>query len=204
MNRDAVTDASVVRTEAAPVSREAAEEAVWKLLLWAGDDPAREDLVDTPRRVANAYEEFSAGYHIDPAAYLERTYEETDRYDEMVVLRDIEFVSHCEHHVVPIIGKAHVAHLPNRRIAGISKIARVVEAYTRRLQIQERRTSQIANAFERAIQPRGTAVVIKAEHQCMTTHGVKKPGVSMVTSRMQGAFRDDAKTRLEFELNIRQ
>ena len=117
---------------------------------------------------------------------------------------NIEFVSHCEHHVVPIIGKAHVSYLPNRRVVGISKIARVVEAYTRRLQIQERRNSQIANAFERAIQPRGTAVVIEAEHQCMTTHGVKKPGVSMVTSRMQGAFRDDAKPRLEFELNIRQ
>ena len=176
MNRDAVTDASVVQTEAAPVGREAAEEAVRKLLLWAGDDPAREDLVDTPRRVANAYEEFFAGYHIDPAAYLGRTFEETDGYDEMVVLRDIEFVSHCEHHVVPIIGKAHVSYLPNRRVVGISKIARVVEAYKRRLQIQERRTSQIANAFERAIQPRGTAVVIEAEHQCMTTHGVKKPG----------------------------
>ena len=122
----------------------------------------------------------------------------------MVVSRDIEFVSHCEHHVVPIIGKAHVAYLPNRRVVGISKIARVVEAYARRLQIQERLTSQIANAIERAIQPRGTAVVIEAEHQCMTTRGVKKPGVSMVTSRMLGAFRDDAKTRLEFESNIRQ
>ena len=176
MNRDAVTDAFVVQTETAPVSREADEEAALKLLLWAGDDPAREDLVDTPRRVANAYKEFFAGYHIDPAAYLVRTFEETDGYDEMVLLRDIEFVSHCEHHVVPIIGKAHVSYLPNRRVVGISKIARVVEAYTRRLQIQERRSSQIANAFERAIQPRGTAVVIEAEHQCMTTHGVKKPG----------------------------
>ena len=134
MNRDAVTDATVVQTEAAPVVREAAEEAVRALLLWAGDDPAREGLFDTPRRVANAYEEFFAGYRIDPEAYLERAFEETDGYDEMVVLRDIEFVSHCEHHVVPIIGKAHVTYLPNRRVVGISKTARVVEAYTRRLQ----------------------------------------------------------------------
>ena len=176
MNRDVVTDASVVQIEPVPVSREAAEEAVRALLLWAGDDPAREGLFDTPRRVANAYEEFFAGYRIDPEAYLERAFEETDGYDEMVVLRDIEFVSHCEHHVVPIIGKAHVTYLPNRRVVGISKTARVVEAYTRRLQIQERRTSQIANAFERAIQPRGTAVVIEAEYRCMTTHEVKKPG----------------------------
>ena len=176
MIRDAVADASVVQTEATPVCREAAEIAVRKLLLWAGDDLAREDLVDTPRRVANAYEEFFAGYHIDPAAYLERTFEETDGCDEMVVLRDTEFVSHREHHVVPIIGEAHVAYLPNRHVVGISKIARVVEAYTRRLQIQERRASQIANAHKRAIQPRGTAVVIEVEYQCMTTHGVKKPG----------------------------
>ena len=204
MNCDAVIDASVVQTEAAPVSREAAEEAVRTLLLWTGDDPDREGLVDTPRRVVQAYEEFFAGYHIDPPAYLERTFEETDGYDELVVLRDIEFVSHCEQHVVPIIGKAHVAYLPNRRVVGISKIARVVEAYARRLQIQERLTSQIAKAIERAIQPRGTAVVIEAEHQCMTIRGVKKPGVAMVTSRMLGAFRDDAKTRLEFESNIRQ
>ena len=203
IKRDAVTDASVVQTEPAPVSREAAEESVQTFLLWAGDDPAREGLFDTPRRVANADEEFFAGYHIDPEAYLERQSEETDGYDEMVVLRAIELVSHCEHHVVPIIGKAHVAYLPNRRVVGISKIARVVVAYARRLQLQERLTSQIANAIERAIQPRGTAVVIEAE-QCMTTRGVKKLGVSMVTSRMLGAFRDDAKLRLEFELNIRQ
>ena len=135
---------------------------------------------------------------------LERVFEETDGYDEMVVLRDIEFVSHCEHHVVPIIGKAHVTYLPNRRVVGIRKIARVVEAYARRLQIQERLTSQIANAIERAIQPRGTAVVIETEHQCMTTRGVKKPGVSMVTSQTLGAFREDVKPRLEFQLNIRQ
>ena len=165
MNRDADTDAFVVQSEAAPVSREAAEEAVRRLHLWAGDDPACEGLVDTRRRVANAYEEFFAGYQIDPAAYLERTFEETDGPDEMVALRDIELVSHCEHHIVRIIGKAHVAYPPNRR---------VVEACTRRLQIQERLTSQIANAIERAIQPRGTAVVIEAEHQCMTTRGVQK------------------------------
>ena len=174
MNRDAVTDAFVVQTEAAPVSREAAEEDVRTLLLWADDNTACEGLVDTPRRVANAYEEFFAGYHIDPAAYLERTFEETDGPDEMVVLRDIEFVSHREHHTVRIIGKAHVAYLPNRRFVGINKITPVVEAYVRRLQIQERLTSQIANAIERALQPQGTAVVIEAKHQCMMTRGVQK------------------------------
>ena len=164
MNRDAVTDALVVQTEAAPVSREAAEEAVRTLLLRAGDDTVCEDLVVTPRSVANAYEDFFAGYHIDPAAYLERTFEETEGPDEMVVLRDIEFVSHCKHHIVRIIGKAHVAYLPNRRVVGISKITRVVEAYVRRLLIQEHLTSQIANAIKRALQPQGTDVVIEAEH----------------------------------------
>ena len=203
MNCDVVTDASVVQTEAAPVSREAAEEAVRTLLLWAGDDPDREGWSIRRAVWYEAYEDFFAGYHIDPAAYLERTFEETDGYDELVVLRDIEFVSHCEHHVVPIIGRAHIAYLPNRRVVGINKIARVVEAYARRLRIKERLTSQIANAIE-TIQPRGTTVVIEAEHQCMTIRGVKKPGVAMVTSRMLSAFRDDAKTRLRFRSNIQQ
>jgi len=198
-NHDAVSEESAAENVEASVTREDAEAAVRTLLLWAGDDPDREGLVDTPRRVAKSYEEFFAGYQVDPEAYLERTFEETDGYDEMVVLRDIEFVSHCEHHVVPIIGKAHVAYLPNQRVVGISKLARVVEAYARRMQIQERMTAQIAHAIETALQPRGTAVVIEAEHQCMTTRGVMKPGVSMVTSRMLGAFRDDARTRLEFE-----
>ena len=181
------------------VSRDEAEVAVRKLIQWAGDDPEREGLLDTPKRVVKAFEEFFSGYAIDPTEYLERTFEETNGYDEMIVLRDISFISHCEHHILPVVGKAHVAYLPERRVVGISKLARVVEAFAKRLQIQERMTAQIANAIQDALQPRGIAVVIEAEHQCMTTRGVMKPGVSMVTSRMLGAFRDDAKTRLEFE-----
>ena len=199
MNRDGVPKDADLCSKSARVRREEVEDAVRKLLIWAGDDPDREGLVDTPRRVVKAYEEFFSGYQVDPTDYLERTFEETDGYDEMIVLRDIAFVSHCEHHILPVLGKAHVAYLPNRRVVGISKLARVVEAYARRLQIQERMTAQIANAIETALQPRGIAVVVEAEHQCMTTRGVMKPGVSMVTSRMLGAFREDAKTRLEFE-----
>ena len=199
MNNDRVPKDADLRIENARLMREEVEDAVRKLVMWAGDDPDREGLVDTPRRVVKAYEEFFSGYQVDPTDYLERTFEETDGYDEMIVLRDIAFVSHCEHHILPVIGKAHVAYLPNRRVVGISKLARVVEAYARRLQIQERMTAQIANAIETALQPRGIAVVVEGEHQCMTTRGVMKPGVSMVTSRMLGAFRDDAKTRLEFE-----
>ncbi len=199
MNRDGVPKDADLCSKSARVRREEVEDAVRKLITWAGDDPDREGLVDTPRRVVKAYEEFFSGYQVDPTDYLERTFEETDGYDEMIVLRDIAFVSHCEHHILPVLGKAHVAYLPNRRVVGISKLARVVEAYARRLQIQERMTAQIANAIETALQPRGIAVVVEAEHQCMTTRGVMKPGVSMVTSRMLGAFREDAKTRLEFE-----
>ena len=199
MNRDGVPKDADLCSKSARVMREEVEDAVRKLVSWAGDDPDREGLVDTPRRVVKAYEEFFSGYQVDPTDYLERTFEETDGYDEMIVLRDIAFVSHCEHHILPVLGKAHVAYLPNRRVVGISKLARVVEAYARRLQIQERMTAQIANAIETALQPRGIAVVVEAEHQCMTTRGVMKPGVSMVTSRMLGAFREDAKTRLEFE-----
>ena len=178
-------------------SREEAEAAVRTLLRWAGDDPTREGLVDTPARVARAYEEFFAGYDIDPVALLERTFEETDGYDEIVLLRDIRLESHCEHHMVPIIGRAHVAYLPHRRVVGISKLARVVEAYARRLQIQEKLTAQVANTIQQVLEPRGVAVVIEAAHQCMTTRGVHKPGVTMVTSRMLGAFRDDPTTRRE-------
>ena len=199
MNRDGVPKDADLCSKSARVMREEVEDAVRKLVTWAGDDPDREGLVDTPRRVVKAYEEFFSGYQVDPTDYLERTFEETDGYDEMIVLRDIAFVSHCEHHILPVLGKAHVAYLPNRRVVGISKLARVVEAYSRRLQIQERMTAQIANAIETALKPRGIAVVVEAEHQCMTTRGVMKPGVSMVTSRMLGAFREDAKTRLEFE-----
>ena len=178
-------------------TREEAEAAVRTLLRWAGDDPTREGLVDTPSRVARAYEEFFSGYEIDPVALLERTFEETDGYDEIVLLRDIRLESHCEHHMVPIIGRAHVAYLPHRRVVGISKLARVVEAYARRLQIQEKLTAQIANTIQQVLEPRGVAVVIEAAHQCMTTRGVHKPGITMVTSRMLGAFRDDPTTRRE-------
>jgi GTP cyclohydrolase I len=178
-------------------SREEAETAVRTLLRWAGDDPSREGLVDTPARVARAYEEFFSGYQIDPVALLERTFEETDGYDEIVLLRDIRLESHCEHHMVPIVGRAHVAYLPHHRVVGISKLARVVDAYARRLQIQEKLTAQIANTIQQVLEPRGVAVVIEAAHQCMTTRGVHKPGVTMVTSRMLGAFRDNAATRRE-------
>src|ERR1700744_1111427 len=185
-------------TEQKRPTREEAEEAVRTLIRWAGDDPAREGLVDTPGRVARAYEEFFAGYEVDPVALLERTFEETDGYDEMVLLRDIRLESHCEHHMVPIIGKAHVAYLPSNRVVGISKLARVVEIYSQRLQIQEKLTAQIANTLQDVLNPRGVGVVIEAAHQCMTTRGVKKAGVTMVTSRMLGAFRDDSSTRREF------
>jgi GTP cyclohydrolase I len=175
-----------------------AETAVRTLIRWAGDDPGREGLRDTPSRVSRAFSEFFAGYALDPVEVLQRTFEEVDGYDEMVVLRDIRFESHCEHHLAPIIGKAHVGYMPRRRVVGISKLARVVDIYARRLQIQEKMTAQIANAIEEVLQPHGVAVVIEASHQCMTTRGVHKPGTSMVTSRMLGAFRDDAATRREF------
>jgi len=178
-------------------TREEAEAAIRTLLRWAGDDPTREGLVDTPARVARAYEEFFAGYDVDPVALLERTFEETDGYDEIVLLRDIRLESHCEHHMVPIIGRAHVAYLPHRRVVGISKLARVVEAYAKRLQIQEKLTAQIANTLQEVLQPKGVAVIIEAAHQCMTTRGVHKPGVTMVTSRMLGTFRDNPETRRE-------
>jgi GTP cyclohydrolase IA len=179
-------------------TRAEAEAAVRTLLRWTGDDPAREGLLDTPARVVRAYEEFFQGYDVDPVDLLQRTFEETDGYDEIVLLRDVAFESHCEHHMVPIIGKAHVAYLPGKRVVGISKLARVVDAYAKRLQIQERLTSQIANAVQDVLQPKGVAVVIEAQHQCMSTRGVHKSGVSMVTSRMLGAFRTNAATRREF------
>jgi GTP cyclohydrolase I len=189
--------ASVAHSTDRP-TREEAEAAVRTLLRWAGDDPTREGLVGTPDRVVRSYAEFFAGYDLDPVAILERTFEETDGYDEIVLLRDIRLESYCEHHMVPIIGRAHVAYLPHRRVVGISKLARVVEAYAKRLQIQEKLTAQIANTIQQVLQPRGVAVVIEAAHQCMTTRGIHKPGVTMVTSRMLGAFRDDPTTRREF------
>jgi GTP cyclohydrolase I len=179
-------------------SRAKAEEAVRTLIRWAGDDPQREGLRGTPARVARSYEEHFSGYAADPADILRQTFEEVDGYDEMVLLKDIRFESHCEHHLAPIIGRAHVAYLPHHRVVGISKLARVVEIYAKRLQIQEKLTVQIANLINDVLEPLGVAVVIEAAHQCMTTRGVHKPGVAMVTSRMLGAFRDDASTRREF------
>ena len=189
---------STTTPAAARPTREQAEEAVRTLLRWAGDDPAREGLLGTPDRVVRAYEEWFAGYNEDPVSILERTFEETEGYDEMVVLRDIRFESYCEHHVAPIIGVAHCAYLPDRRVVGISKIARVIELYAKRLQIQEKLTSQVANAIQDVLRPRGVAVVVRATHQCMTTRGIRKSGVSMVTSRMLGAFRNNESTRREF------
>lgn len=179
-------------------SREEAEKAVEVLLRWTGDDPTREGLLDTPKRVVKAYEQFFGGYQIDPAELLSRTFEEVDGYDEMVVLRDIRLESHCEHHLAPFIGVAHIAYLPNKRVVGISKLARLVDAYSKRLQIQEKLTAQIANTLNDVLQPKGVAVVVEAQHQCMTTRGVHKPGVTMQTSRMLGLFRQDPRTRQEF------
>ena len=180
------------------VSQAAAEEAVRTLLRWAGDDPAREGLTETPRRVVEAYRDWFSGYAVDPRAYLRRTFEEIAGYDEMVVLRDIEFESHCEHHMAPIIGRAHVGYLPTQKIVGISKLARVVDVYARRFQVQEKMTAEIARCVNEVLQPRGVGVVIEAAHECMTTRGIHKRGVSMITSKMLGTFRTDARTRSEF------
>ena len=178
-------------------SQAEAEAAVRTLLRWAGDDPAREGLCDTPARVARSYRELFAGYDTDPVGLLERTFEDVEGYDEIILLRDIRLESYCEHHMVPIIGVAHVAYLPSQRVVGISKLARVVDAFSKRLQIQERLTAQIADTINSVLQPKGTAVMIEANHQCMTTRGVHKPGVAMVTSRMLGAFRTDPEMRRE-------
>ena len=179
-------------------TREQAEAAVRTLLAWTGDNPDREGLLDTPKRVAKAYGDWFSGYAVDPDEYLARTFEEVAGYDELIVLRDIRFESHCEHHMAPIIGRAHVGYLPEGKVVGISKLARVVEAYARRLQVQEKMTAQIADCIQRVLQPRGVGVVIEATHGCMTTRGVHKRGVSMVTSKMLGGFREDARTRSEF------
>ena len=173
-------------------------DAVRKLLLWAGDDPDREGLVGTPDRVARAYKEFFAGYEQDPEEILRTTFEEVEGYNEMVLVKDIGVESHCEHHMVPIIGRAHIAYIPNNRVVGISKLARVVDIFAKRLQIQEKMTAQIANAIENVLQPKGIAVVIDASHQCMTTRGVNKPESSTVTSAMRGVFKDNPRTRNEF------
>ena len=180
------------------VPRRDAEEAVRTLLRWSGEDPQREGLLDTPKRVVKAYEDWFSGYALDPDDYLARTFEEVEGYDELIVLRDIQFESHCEHHMAPIIGKAHVGYLPNDKVVGISKLARVVESFARRFQVQEKLTAQVAHCIEDVLKPRGVGVVIEAAHQCMTTRGVHKTGVTMVTSQMLGSFREDARTRSEF------
>ena len=179
-------------------TREQAEAAVRTLLSWAGENPAREGLLDTPKRVVEAYGDWFSGYGEDPEEFLRRTFEEVAGYDEMIVLRDIEVESHCEHHMAPIIGRAHVGYLPDGKVVGISKLARVVETYARSFQVQEKMTAQIARCIEDVLQPRGVAVVVEAAHECMTTRGIHKRGVSMVTSKMLGAFREDARTRTEF------
>ena len=197
IERQTQSDASPPRPIQKP-SRSEVEEAVRTLIRWAGDDPGREGLADTPSRVVRSYEEFFSGYKADPVEILKRTFEEVEGYDEIVLLRDIRFESHCEHHIAPIIGRAHLAYLPHRRVVGISKLARLVEMYAKRLQVQEKMTVQIANAIQDVLEPKGVAVVVEAAHQCMTTRGVHKPGVTMVTSRMLGCFRTDPSTRREF------
>ena len=197
-----IASAQIAPAPAAPLSigrptQEEAEAAVRTLLRLAGDDPSREGLRDTPARVVRSYREMFAGYEVDPVALLERTFEEVEGYDEIVLLRDIRIESHCEHHMLPIIGRCHIGYLPQSRVVGISKLARVADAYSKRLQIQERLTVQIADTIDQVLQPRGVAVVIEAGHQCMSTRGVHKSGVSMVTSRMTGCFRDDPTTRRE-------
>lgn len=193
------TPMRVLQNAAPPrVDRSAAEDAFRTLIRWAGDDPDREGLVDTPSRMARAFQEHFAGYSLDPAAFLTRTFTETNGYDEMIVLSGIPFESHCEHHMAPIIGRVSVGYIPRGRVVGISKLARVVEAYAKRLQIQERMTTQIANAIEEALQPEGVGVVIRAAHHCMISRGVHKAGTELVTSRMLGCFRDNALTRQEF------
>jgi len=181
-----------------PVSQSDAEAAVRTLIEWAGDDPGREGLLDTPARVARSYKELFAGYAVEPRQYLERTFEEVGGYNQLVVLKDIRFVSFCEHHMLPVVGVAHVGYLPTDRVVGISKLARVVRGFARRLQIQEKMTSEIANAIDEVLKPQGVGVVIEAEHSCMTLRGVDVPGASLTTSALLGVIRDDARTREEF------
>ena len=184
-------------------SREEAEKAVEILLRWAGDDPSREGLLDTPARVIRAYEEFFSGYQEDPEDMLARTFEEVEGYDDMVMLRGIDLQSHCEHHMVPILGQAHIAYLPDRRVVGISKLARVLDSFGKRLQTQETMTAQVANAIQNALRPKGVAILVDAQHQCMTTRGVKKSGVSMITTRFTGRFEEDTDLRERFYRQIK-
>jgi len=179
-------------------TREEAKQAIKIMLAWAGDNPNREGLLETPERVVSAYEEFFAGYDMDPDEILNKTFEEVAGYDEMVIVKDVRLESHCEHHMVPFIGRAHVAYIPHKRVVGISKLARIVDVYAKRLQTQETMTAQIAGTLQRVLEPKGVAVVIDAAHQCMTTRGVHKSETSTVTSRMLGVFRTDERTRSEF------
>ena len=199
-NTDKATASDVVALDkqVKKPSREEAEDAVKTLIRWSGDDPSREGLLGTPSRVVRAWEEFFAGYNEDPVEVLQRTFQETGGYNEMVVLRDIQFFSHCEHHIVPIVGKVHVAYVPANRVVGISKLARVVDIFARRMQIQEKLTAEIATTINQVMQPKGVGVLVEAQHQCMTTRGVQKSEVSMVTSHMLGEFRDDSEMRREF------
>ena len=205
MNLENVSDVMQGKVDLhARPSMQEAEEAVRVLIRWAGDNPAREGLLDTPARVVRSYKEFFAGYQADPRELLMRTFSEVDGYDEMIVLKNIRFESYCEHHMVPIIGRAHVAYLPEHRVVGISKLARLVDAFAKRLQIQEKMTVQIADTLNEALQPKGVAVMLEAAHQCMSTRGVHKAGTEMVTSRMLGSFRTDPSTRREFLSIVRK
>jgi GTP cyclohydrolase I len=202
---DAVTPIAAVRSgdtylAARRPSRAEAEEAVRTLLLWAGDDPSREGLLDTPKRVVKSYEEFFAGYDEDPADILNRTFEEVEGYDDIVLLRDIALESHCEHHMVPIVGKAHIAYLPNKKVVGISKLARVIDIYAKRLQTQETMTSQIVKTIQEVLQPKGVALLVDAKHFCMTTRGVHKPDVSTITTSFTGLFKEERYERRFLEL----
>jgi GTP cyclohydrolase I len=188
---DTVPEAASPSPVSSRPSRAEAEAAVRTLIRWAGDDPTREGLLDTPKRVAKAYREWFGGYDEDPEAILARTFDEVEGYDDLVVLRDIRLESTCEHHMAPIIGRAHVAYLPDRRVVGISKLARLVDAYSKRMQVQEKLTAQIADTLQKVLKPRGVAVMIEAEHQCMSTRGVHKHGVDTLTTRFTGAFKDD-------------
>jgi GTP cyclohydrolase I len=205
MNLENMSDLmpEIVDLHARPSMQEA-EEAVRVLIRWAGDNLAREGLLDTPARVVRSYKEFFAGYQADPRELLMRTFSEVDGYDEMIVLKNIRFESYCEHHMVPIIGRAHVAYLPEHRVVGISKLARLVDAFAKRLQIQEKMTVQIADTLNEVLQPKGVAVMLEAAHQCMSTRGVHKAGTDMVTSRMLGSFRTDPSTRREFLSIVRK
>ena len=205
MNLENISDVmrEMVDLRARPSTQEA-EEAVRVLIRWAGDNPAREGLLDTPARVVRSYKEFFAGYQADPRELLMRTFSEVDGYDEMIVLKNIRFESYCEHHMVPIIGRAHVAYLPEHRVVGISKLARLVDAFAKRLQIQEKMTVQIADTLNEVLQPKGVAVMLEAAHQCMSTRGVHKAGTDLVTSRMLGSFRTDPSTRREFLSIVRK